>query len=69
MIKLQDIYKNKFCPNRIGYMCDNVRCAKFISCMVNEIDALHEIGGINTIEIDELDRELISTVQNAHDNC
>jgi hypothetical protein len=36
--------------------------------MMDEIDALHTIGGINNMGADELDRELIKMVRNAHDN-
>ena len=60
-MKLTDIYKDKNCPSRASaYWCDGPRCAKFTSCMMDEIDALHAIGGINNMEADELDRELIN---------
>jgi hypothetical protein len=36
--------------------------------MMDEIDALHTVGGINNMEADELDRELIKLVADAHNN-
>jgi hypothetical protein len=36
---------------------------------MDEIDAIHVIGGINNIEADDLDRELIKMVTDVHDNC
>jgi len=69
-MKLKDIYDHTNCPSRpSAYYCDGPRCAKFVSCMMDEIDALHVIGGINNIEADDLDHELIKLVTNAHDNC
>lgn len=68
-MKLEQIYKNKLCPSKSGYICDVTHCAKFISCMMDEIDALHTIGGrgTNNVESDELDRELIKLVKKDND--
>lgn len=68
-MKLIDLYKNKLCPYQPRYTCDGSECAKFISCIMDEIDAIHVIGGINNIEADDLDRELIKMVTDVHDNC
>lgn len=69
MIKLEDIYKNKICPYRIGYVCDGEKCVKFISCILDEIDSLH-IVGVDSAQIYALDRDIIKKVfPNAHDNC
>lgn len=66
---LQTLYKEKNCPSRaLAYWCDGPRCAKFASCMMDEIDALHAIGGINNAEADDLDRELIKLVNNVTSN-
>ncbi len=68
-MKLQTLYKEKNCPCRpSAYWCDGPRCAKFASCIMDEIDALHVIGAINNVEVDELDNELIKLVKDAHDN-
>ncbi len=61
-MKLTDLYINKLCPYQPRYKCDGSECAKFISCMVEEIDALHVIGGNNNVESDELDKELVKAV-------
>jgi hypothetical protein len=69
-MKLEQLYKHKLCPSKSGYTCDDIRCAKFISCMMNEIDALYVIGGINNVDTNELNAELLQmVVSNAHDNC
>ena len=57
-MKLEDLYKDKSCPHQPRYKCNGSECAKFISCMVEEIDALYVIGG-NRESVDELDKELI----------
>ncbi len=57
-MKLTDLYINKLCPRQPRYKCGGTECAKFISCMVEEIDALYVIGG-NKESVDELDKELI----------
>lgn len=64
-MKLTDLYKGKFCPlASSSYRCENIKCAKFISCMVEEIDALYAMDGINEEEADDLDRELIKLARN-----
>jgi hypothetical protein len=70
MIKLKDIYDHKYCPIKpTGYVCEGNKCAKFISCMVDEIDALNVIG-VNSAEINDLDNELYKMVDvNANNNC
>lgn len=68
-MKLTDVYTHTNCPSRSSaYYCDGPHCTKFISCMMDEIDALHAIGGINNVEVDDLDRELIQLVKDAHNN-
>ena len=62
-MKLSNIYRNKQCPHQPRYTCDNIQCTKFISCMMNEIDALHAIGGITEEEADMLDGELVKCVR------
>lgn len=62
-MKLTDLYINKFCPHQPRYKCEGSDCAKFISCMVEEIDSLHVIGRNNDEETDALDRELIKAVR------
>jgi len=66
-MKLADLYKNKQCPHQPRYICDGSKCAKFTSCMMDEIDSLHIIGAINNMEADELDRELIKTIKKYND--
>ncbi len=63
-MKLKDLYINKFCPLQPRYKCGGSECAKFISCMVEEIDALYAMDGINEEETDDLDGELIKAVRN-----
>ena len=63
-MKLTDLYINKLCPRQPRYKCGGTECAKFISCMVEEIDALYAMDGINEEEADDLDRELIEAVRN-----
>ena len=68
-MKLETIYKTKNCPSRsTAYWCDGKRCAKFVSCIMDEIDALHAIGGITMEEANVLDKELIKTVRNDHED-
>ena len=63
-MKLADLYINKFCPHQPRYKCGGSECAKFISCMVEEIDALYAMDGISAEEADDLDKELAKSVQN-----
>jgi len=63
-MKLEDLYINKLCPRQPRYKCGGSECAKFISCMVEEIDALYAMDGINAEEADDLDRELIKLARN-----
>ena len=60
-MKLQDLYINKFCPHQPRYKCCGSECAKFISCMMEEIDALYVIGGCENIEA--LDEELAKSIR------
>lgn len=62
-MKLSDLYQHKQCPHQARYSCDGSQCAKFISCMVDEIDSLYVISGITHQEADDLDRELIKAVR------
>lgn len=66
-MKLTDLYLNKLCPRQPRYKCEGSNCAKFISCMIEEIDALHVIGRNNDGETDALDRELIKAVAKCDD--
>lgn len=61
-MKLADLYINKFCPRQPRYKCSGSECAKFLSCMMEEIDALHVIGRNNEEETNALDNELIKAV-------
>ena len=62
-MKLSNLHKSKNCPSRAtAYWCDGKRCAKFVSCMADEIDALCAIGAITMEEADALDKELIKMV-------
>ena len=63
-MKLEDLYKDKSCPHQPRYKCNGSECAKFISCMVEDIDALYAMDGINAEEADDLDRELIKLARN-----
>ena len=67
-MKLGDLYLNKHCPHQPRYKCDGSECAKFVSCMVEEIDSLYVIDGITSDEADELDRELIKTTRKHDDS-
>ena len=62
-MKLITLYKSKNCPSRsTAYWCDGKRCAKFVSCIMDEIDAMRAIGAITMEESDALDKELIKMV-------
>ena len=39
-MKLSVLYKNKYCPHRPPYVCDGHKCAKFASCMMEEIEVI-----------------------------
>lgn len=60
-MRLVDLYLNKLCPRQPRHMCDGSMCAKFVSCMVEEIDALYVISG-NKEAVEEFDKELIKAV-------
>ena len=62
-MKLEDLYHHKQCPYQPRYICDNIQCAKFISCMVEEIDSLYAINGITEEEADALDGELVECIR------
>ena len=63
-MKLESFYDNKLCPHKTkAYWCDGQRCVKFVSCMKNEIDALYAISGINTLELDTIEIELIKMLR------
>lgn len=64
-MKLTDLYEDKLCPRQPRYKCDGPSCAKFLSCMMEEIDALYVIGGDREKEDAELmDKELMRAVIN-----
>lgn len=64
-MKLTDLYLNKLCPHQPRYKCDGTNCAKFLSCMMEEIDTLFVIGGDREKEDAELmDKELMKAVTN-----
>lgn len=62
-MKLTDLYINKFCPHQPRYKCNGSECAKFLSCMMEEIDAMYAMDGISCVEADDLDRELVKAVR------
>ena len=39
-MKLSVLYKDKYCPHRPPYVCDGHKCAKFASCMMEEINII-----------------------------
>ena len=39
-MKLSVLYKGKYCPHRPPYVCDGYKCAKFASCMMEEINII-----------------------------
>ena len=39
-MKLTTLYKGKYCPRRSPYVCDGHNCAKFASCMMEEIEVI-----------------------------
>jgi len=65
-MRLSNLYKDKHCPLQPRYTCDS-QCAKFISCMMSEIDSLYAMDGISHSEVDELNRELIKMVRRDND--
>ena len=58
-MNLKSIYTDKLCPQQPRYKCEGSHCAKFVSCMVEEIDSLYIIGGITSDDADNLDKELV----------
>lgn len=62
-MKLADLYINKLCPHQPRYKCNGSECAKFISCMMEEIDALYAMDGISAEEAEGLDREIVKAVR------
>ena len=63
-MKLTNLYEYKLCPHQPRYKCEGSHCAKFPSCMMEEIDALYTMDGIGDEEADNLDQETIKSVRN-----
>ena len=57
-MKLTTLYKGKYCPRKAPYICDGHKCAKFASCMMEEINIISK----DLKEHDSLFNELLEEI-------